>query len=276
MTKSTAALAAIAAFFVAASGWAEPSEDVEEAAESAGDGTDEVGAGLGASALVGPLVISRTVQIRADAHTIEPHSNSYFGAALSMAVDLVELGDSGAELGIDGEVGWAASRAEPSAGEFDTRLPSEAMFARGRLLVRRSVSENVAVDVGLGAGVDSFIMEANHVYTGHRYVSGDVHVGLKWAPRASSWSAGADLSALPVLALDESGGARGDSSAFGTRLGLQMGADVPMTATSGARLVMRYDYSRFRSQFPQTRVGFEDGVSEDNIHTLTLAVGYFL
>lgn len=276
MSKSIAPLVAIAALFVGASGWAEPSADVDEAAEIAGDGTDEAGAGVGVSALVGPLVMSRTLQMRADAHTIEPNSNLYFGAALHLAVDLVELGDAGAKLGIDGEVGWAASRAEPSTGEFDTRLPSEASFARGRLLVRRSVSEDVAVDVGLGAGVDSFIVEANHVYTGHRYVSGDVYVGLKWAPPASSWSAGADFSALPVLALDESNGARGDNSAFGARLGLEVGADVPMTSTSGARLVLRYDYSRFRSQFPQTRVGFEDGVSEDDIHTLSLAVGYFL
>jgi hypothetical protein len=275
MSRFTAALVALGAILVASAGWAEPSTDVEDVSEASDTGA-EAAQGLGVSALVGPLVLSRSMHMRAEAHTIEPQSNVYFGASLSLAAELVEVGESGVKIGLDGELGWAASRAEPSAGEFNTRLPSEATFARGRLLVRRAVSEDVAVDVGLGASVDSFIVEANHLYTGHRYVSADVRAGVKWAPSTSSWSAGADVSALPVLALDESSDARGDNSAFGVRLGLQAGADVPMSSSSGARLMLRYDYSRFRSQFPQTRVGLDDGVSEDNIHALTLAVGYFL
>ncbi len=234
----------------------------------------------GVDVAVGPMLMSRSLEMSLESRTTTHEPQLYVGGALRIRAELYEFDASGARLAVEAEGGYAAGRNTEEAAELDRRPSTEASFLHTRLNMRRSLSQTLTLDVGLGLAIDSFIVEPNLSYTGHRYIAGELRAGLGWRASAGGWSASADISALPALSVDQSGGAHGDGSAFGARLGSQVGFDVLSVPTDegyrGGQLLVRYDYSRFRTQFPEARLGLNDGVSLDQAHALVLMFGYML
>jgi hypothetical protein len=234
----------------------------------------------GVTVAIGPLVASRAMQMRVDADTLDHDPGLYFGGTAKLSIELFDFESIDAALLLEGEGGYGATRNREVAPELNREPVTEWSFIDARLTVRRPLSEAIVLDVGLGAYANSFIVEPNLTYTGHRYIAADMRLGLGWQPPTSDWTVAADFSALPVLSVDQSSGADGDSSAFGARAGAQIGYNVGKVASTGGyaggRVMLRYDYTRFRTQFPQNRITLGGGVSEDDVHALTLMLGYFM
>jgi hypothetical protein len=234
----------------------------------------------GVHVAIGPLVASRTMRMRVDSDNVAHQPGPYLGGTARLSIELVEFDSTNAVLLLEGEGGYGATRNSETADELRRQPVTEWSFLDARITVRRPLSESLDLNVGLGAYANSFIVEPNLTYTGHRYVAADMRLGIAWHDVASSWSASADLSAHPVLFVNESSGARGESSAFGARGGAQVGYDLAGVESTGGyaggRIMLRYDYTRFRTQFPQQRVVLDGGVSEDDVHALTLMLGYFM
>ncbi|MFW6057959.1 MAG: hypothetical protein ACOC9W_03790 [Persicimonas sp.] len=229
---------------------------------------------------LGPLVMSRSLEMSLESRTTTHKPQLYVGGTLRIGAELYRVDASGARLAVEAEGGYAAGRNNEEAAELDRAPVTEASFLHTRLNMRRPLGQTLALDVGLGLAIDSFIVEPNLSYTGHRYIAGELRAGLGWRASAGGWSASADISALPALSVDQSGGAHGDGSAFGARLGAQVGFEVLSVPTDegyrGGQVLVRYDYSRFRTQFPEARLGLNDGVSLDQAHALVLMFGYAL
>jgi hypothetical protein len=234
----------------------------------------------GVAVAVGPLIVSRTMQMRVGAETHSHEPGPYFGGTARLSVELADLDSIDANLLLEGEGGYATARNANTAPELRRQPITEWSFVDARLTVERFLSEAVALRVGLGAYVNSVIVEPNLTYTGHRYIAADMRLGLGWQDPGSDWTAWADLSAHPVLSVDQSSGANGQGSAFGARGGAQIGYNIATVESTdtyvGGRVMVRYDYTRFRTQFPEGRVALDGGVSEDDAHALTLMLGYFM
>lgn len=280
--RAVAPVVAAAVLWLAASPAAaqEGEESVLEATDVQGSESEQAGGPVGVDLAVGPLVSSRTMHMRLAADTVEHAPELYVGGALRFGADLVEFESADATLSVQAEGGYAASKNEHKAGELRREPTTEATFLRARLVVRRSLGESTDLELGLGGFADSYIVEPNLTYTGHRYLGGEVRAGLNWTSAQSGFSAAGDVSALPVFALDASSGAYGEGSSFGGRAGVQLGYDVFALASEGGyrggRASLRYDYTRFQSQFPEARLAPGDGLSEDVAHGLTVLFGYFL
>lgn len=280
-SRLLAAACVCAAVFAAPNAFAQdadsPSSSDAAAVHQAAAEADEP---VGVSASIGPWMVTRSMVLRANGQTIEHQPNVYLGGMLRVGADLVDFDAIDATLRFEGEGGFAVARNVKIASGLSRAPVTKASFISARLALRRPVGEHLNLDIGLGAMADSFIVEPNRTYTGHRYIGADFRVGLQWASQSSDWVFEGDLSALPVFVLDQSGGATGEGSAFGARLGAQVGYDI-LSALSddgymGGRLTLRYDYTRYRSQFPEQRVMLDGGVSQDNSHALTLMFGLYL
>ena len=234
----------------------------------------------GVDVWIGPLVVSRSMQMQVDAAEVGHDPGVYIGGAVRLSVELLEFDAADTSFRFDGEFGYAASKNGAVAAELNRAPVTEWTTASARATVRRPLGDALVLDVGLGVHASSFIVEPNLTYTGHRYVAAELRAGLGWAGRSSSWAFEADMSAYPVLSVNQSSGAYGESSAFGARLGAQVGYNVfqmPSTGGyAGGRLSLRYDFTRFRSQFPEERISIGGGVSEDDMHAVTLMFGYFM
>lgn len=204
----------------------------------------------------------------------------YLGAMGRLSVQAYDFASDETKLLIDAEGGYGATRNSEVAAELNRQPVTEWSHIAARATVRRHVSDALDLDVGLGAMSQSFIVEPNLSYTGHRYIAAELRVGLDWAKPDGSWALGLDASALPVLSVNQSSGAYGESSAFGARAGAQIGYNVFAMPSAGdyvgGRVQLRYDFTRFRSQFPEGRIAIGGGVSEDDVHAVTLMFGYFM
>lgn len=234
----------------------------------------------GVDVWIGPLVVSRSMQMTVDAAEVRHEPNVYVGGTLRLSAELYEFDSTDASLRLDGELGYGATKNQEVAAELNRQPVTEWTAASARATVRRPITDALALDVGLGVYANSFIIEPNLTYTGHRYLAGELRAGLDWQKPSSSWAWAADVSAYPVLSVNQSNGAYGDSSAFGARVGAQVGYNVfemPSTGGyAGGRVSLRYDFTRFRSQFPEERISIGGGVSEDDMQAVTLMFGYFM
>ncbi len=234
----------------------------------------------GVSVSAGPLVISRSMQQRLGTETLSHSPGIYLGGSIRLSIDAVDFDASDAKLLVEAEGGYAGTKNSEVAAEINREPITEWSSIGARATVRRKLSDALDLDVGLGAFATSFIVEPNLSYTGHRYVGAELRVGVDWAKLSSSWALGADASAYPVLVVNQSMGAYGESSAFGARFGAKVGYNLFALPSkgdyAGGRLLLRYDFTRFRSQFPEGRIAIGGGVSEDDTHALTLMFGYFM
>jgi hypothetical protein len=250
---------------------------VEPSIESVeGEAVEPAGVNLS----IGPHVISRSMQFRLGDNAVDHSPGVYIGGMARISVEAYDFDSLDAKLLINAEGGYAGTKNSKVAAELNRQPVTEWSQFAARATVRRPLTDALDLDVGLGAVANSFIVEPNLTYTGHRYIAAEFRVGLDWAKPAGSWALGADASAYPALAVNQSSGAYGDSSAFGARAGAQVGYNVFAVSSTdeyaGGRVLLRYDFTRFRSQFPQGRVAIGGGVSEDDMHALTLMFGYFM
>ncbi len=234
----------------------------------------------GVNVSVGPWLVSRSMTMRVNSGTVTHAPNPYLGGALHFSADLYDFKSFDASLLLQGEGGYGAAKNATYAHELQRQPATKASFLAARLTVRRPLSQRLHLDVGLGGRADSYIVEPNRTYTGHRYIGGELRLGLGWTNAARAWTLDGDLSALPVFSINESSGANGAAYGFGVRVGAQIGYNLFSLPTAGgyrgARLMLRYDYTRYRTQFPQQRVVLDGGVSEDNSNALMLMFGYYL
>lgn len=253
-------------------------QDAEASVEESAQATAPVAAGV--EIAVGPMALVRSMQLNADGGTVTHEPGIYLGGALEGSYRLPDVDSIGAKVFLEIEGAYGATREAETNPEFNRPLVTETASGAARLVVRHPLSDAVDLGVGLGAAATSYVTEKNSVYTGHRYLAADFRLDLGWARPSSDFTLGAHADVLPVLALNQSSGGYGDGSAFGVRAGAEVGwrifAEPSTDGYRGAEISLRYDYSRFRSQFPERRVRLEGGVSEDDAHALVVMFGYNL
>lgn len=234
----------------------------------------------GVSFSIGPQVVSRSMQFRLGDSSVDHSPGIYIGAIGRLSVQAYDFESDKTELIINAEGGYGGTKNSESVAELNRQPVTEWSQFAARATIRRHLTDALDLDVGLGAMAQSFIVEPNLTYTGHRYIAAELRVGLDWVNRDSPWTLGLDASALPVLSVNQSSGAYGDSSAFGARAGAQVGYNIFAMPSAGeyvgGRVQLRYDWTRFRSQFPHGRIAIGGGVSEDDAHAVTLMVGFFM
>lgn len=232
---------------------------------------------------LGPLTSLRSMNFEGDRDRIQHDPRPYVGGSFMLTTRLLHLEALGAYLMFDAEVGYGVTRNRrllPDDPPRPDAPTTELTYGGARLILHRQVARTLVLGLGLGLQATSYTVQPNDTYTGHRYAAADLSVRARWFLLQEVLSAGLDLAAYPVFAVDNSGGAHGPAKAFGMRLQTDLswrpfsGAASP--AARGLALIPRYRYQRYRTQFPVSPLGSRGGISVDNQHLFGLLVGYEL
>ncbi len=229
---------------------------------------------------LGPFVAMRSMTFEGDARTITHRPQPYRGAALSAAFRLAEVDQLDLALLAEGELEYGAARNRELNPRGGPSPRTELAVVGGQLTVHRTISSTLGLGIGLGFQSTSVTIEPNRRYTGHQYLSVDVGAELRGYAFQDHLSYALEAGVLPVVATDNSNDTHGPSSSFGARGALEAAwvpfADARPRIKRGWRLVARYRYQRFRSQFPVSPIGLQGGISVDRQHRVALSIGYVI
>lgn len=226
---------------------------------------------------VGPVGGARSMEFRGDRETIAHRPLSFRGVTASATSRLATFPavDGFLVAGIDGSYAITAAPLEP---ELGGALRSEFAAGAVRLWVVRRSGAAVTVGVGPGLRASSVVLQPNPKYTGHRYVAASAGARLRWRLLGDRLLLGLELDALPVVAADASDGGHGPARSFGARaapsIDWRFAPAARMELLRRLHLGLDYRYQRFRTQFPDASLGTHGAVSTDNLHFVSLAVGW--
>ncbi len=227
---------------------------------------------------IGPLTAVRTMRFEGDADTITHRPEPYLGGWITASGRLWHDADLEAFVTADLEVGHGVARNstyDPTPGP----PPSTELTVGGaRLSLDRRLGARLLVGLGLGATATSVTLEPNPRYTGHRYLAAEAAVRVQWLEALEAVDVTLELGPRHVVSLDNSEDGHGEGTGFGLRAeGEITWRPAPEASSEGLRhlrLIGRYRYQRYRSQFPTSFLGSRGAVSVDDQHLGLLLIGY--
>lgn len=177
------------------------------------------------------------------------HDSPYVGVGGDLDAVILSLGDGEAALGLSLYGSYAQFTTIFFQKDTNERLELSSTFsiAGGALKYIRSLSERFNFDAYAGAQLMSLTVDPNSNYTGNRYVSGRVGlgVGVQLSEDAKLHAHGG---ALPVFVADNSGGAFGDSP---LSLGYEAGANFTFHLTQSFFLSAHYTFQFLQPDYPE-------------------------
>ena len=227
---------------------------------------------------LGPLSALRKMTFEGNEETVTHAPQPYIGGAIALAGTLWRDAELRASLEFDFEVGYGVAKNRKLDDGSGPTPVTELTYGHGRVFLNRRLGSDFKIGVGTGLRASSVVVQPNPIYTGHRYVAADTAAGLHWFGLSEKLDVSAEVGAAPVFALDNSDSGHGEGTAFGARAQAQLRWAPALEASDAdlrnLRLLFRYRFQRFRSQFPLSFLGSNGAVSVDNQHILAVMVEY--
>jgi len=227
---------------------------------------------------VGPLTHLRGVDVRAADAPITQHSAPMGGVAVSVRTLLVWIPDLDARLECEGDVRHATGRSRPLSGLASTPRIRHTQGA-GRLRLNRPLGSGLSTGLTMGVAAESWVLQPNPSYTGHRYVGGEFGWSIRYEFPRRPLEVAARISGLPIVEADSSGGRHGQGTAFGGRLNLR-GTWRPFAGENSGRsdllIHARLEGTRYRGRFPASAFDPAGATIVDRSASFTVGVGYRL
>lgn len=233
--------------------------------------------GLGLNLRVAAVSTLRRMNLAGTDRTVEHRPGLFVGGAVHATQRLVAVSERsvlGAEV-----VGMFGSGRDTKLRPNRRPLTTEHVLVTARVLFDQSLHRDVDLRLGLGFNGESFTIERNSVYTGHRYLALLASIGVTyWAtPRVNF---GGELTFLPGIDTNQSGGGYGAARSFGGRAGA-LATWRFFQPTAGdlfgvAEFVARYSWSRYQTTMPETQAFGDLGHTADTAHAVSLGIAYNL
>lgn len=234
------------------------------------------------SVTISPMAHIRRLNLRAADGPAEHAPGLMGGIALDTSTLLLWDPDLQARAHLEVDASLARGRTAAYGGRSNAGHPLTTTFssATARLAVSRRIVRHLRLSLAAGGSAFSWVLAPNSAYTGHRYITANVGMGLHLQMPGLPARLHGKLSGLPVIGVDVSGGQHGEGIGFGGRAELR-GEWAPLAATDGdhpGRLLVHtsLSYTRFRSRFPASPLDPGGATSIDQSATLAVGVGYDL
>ena len=201
------------------------------------------------------------------------HGSPYVGVGGDLDAVILLLSEGEAALGLSLYGSYAQFTTIFFQADTNERmeLASTYSIAGGAVKYIRSLSPRFSFDAYGGAQLMSLTVEPNSNYTGNRYVSGRVGVGLG-IQLSEDAKLHAHGGALPVFVADNSGGAFGTSP---LSLGYEAGAMFSFHFTPSFFISAEYNFQLLQPEYPEpVSSGIRPSSSTDVFHNGGLRVGF--
>jgi len=227
---------------------------------------------------LGPLSALRRMTFEGNEREVVHTPQPYFGGAVTITGTVWRDADLGASLGYDLDLGYGVAKNANFAADAAPTPVTEISYGTGRMLLNRRLGGDFQLGIGAGMRAASVVVQPNPIYTGHRYLAADLSFRVRWFGIADNLMLAGEVGTSPVFALDNSDAGHGEGSAFGARVQTQLRwAPAPESSNAelrNLRVLFRYRYERFRSQFPVSFLGTNGAHSVDNQHIAALMLEY--
>lgn len=262
----------------------EAEEGTEEPQATASDRTAafvdrRVSSGLGFQLTLGALAGIRRMSFAGSTREIVHSPGPYVGGVLEGSQLVWTFDETKSHFLVEAEAGYATAKDTEPDPNLNRPLASEHAYLYLTGVLEKPLSQTVDLRLGLGAGAQSFTVQPNPRYTGHRYLTLVAHFGaVKWLDKG--FRAGGGITFFPGIATNQSDGGYGAARSFGGR-GEAHGTWRFFQPDAGdmfgtAEATLRYSLTRFRTTMPTTQAVGDQAGSDDTQHILSLMVSYFL